>query len=175
VVEDASEGNLDAEAFNVASDQEDEIEQRLRQFETRSAPKVEEQNKPTNSLSQKTLEDLLFAGKIEKEFNIAGNKYHLSTLTSKEHNSVVRELYNFGDAADLFIIKSLTLAVALKSINGVKLENITVDGEFDSELYRRKEIIESLQMTVVEQLYTNYSTMTEASTKLVQGEELKNS
>lgn len=189
VVEDVS-GDPEMEESQVVehvveADEEevDELEERLRQFETGSRKSYGDEttaapysNAPIKSkMSKKTLEDLLFAGRVNKEFTIASNKYALSTLTNKEHNMVVKELYNLGDSTDVLIIKTLTLALALKSINNVSLDDIEVDGTFDSDLYRRKEIVDNLQLTVVERIYELYSGMVEESQKLVQGEDLKNS
>lgn len=156
----------------------DDIDARLKQFEAGNSPAptaVSASAPSKSSVPKKTLESLLFAGRIERDFEIAGNTYSLTTLTNKEHTSVVKELYNFGEAADLLVIKSLTLALSLKRINNIDLGDVEVDGVFDSEMYRRKEIIDSLQQAVVEKLYSNYSAMVEESEKLVSGEELKKS
>lgn len=186
VVEDASGDTEYSQAelevsqdYQHTNDEVDDIEERLKQFE-KSTPKHTKQDlhseiKEVKKAPKQKLESLLFAGRIEQDFELAGTKYTISTLTNKEHNSVIRELYSFGDAADLFVIKSLTLALALKSINGIDLDDIEIDGDFENDLYRRKEIVDNLQMTVVEKLYENYSTMRQASTKMVQGEDLKNS
>lgn len=158
----------------------DDIDEKLKQFETSSKTHAETSNQTqhssqTKAPAKKTLESLLFAGKVEREFEFANNKYKMSTLTNKEYNLVIKELYHFGDAAELFVIKTLTLALALKSINGTSLDDIEIDGTFDSDLYRRKEIIDNLQTSVVEKLYELYSGMVEESDKLVSGEELKKS
>jgi len=187
VVEDVS-GDPEMEESQVFQQEDvdeevDPLEERLRQFETGAQKSYSQPSTPApysnttvkSKMSKKTLEDLLFAGRVQKEFVLAGNKYELSTLTNKEHNMVVKELYGLGDSTDVLIIKTLTMALALKSINGVSLNEIEVDGTFDSDLYRRKEIVDNLQLTVVEKMYELYSDMVEESQKLVQGEDLKNS
>lgn len=190
VVSDETESNgqhtRPPQAREIAPGGFDDLDDRLKQFEAgpsdysikpdivdQPIEAVEKSPAVSNKLPQKTLEELLFAGRVKTEFSIAGNKYVIATLTNKEQNYVITEMYGFGDAADLFVIKSLTLAMALKSINGVDIGDILMDGEFKSDVYQRKEVIDNLQVSIVEKLYDNYSKMISEGNRLVLGEDLK--
>ena len=59
-----------------------------------STPSIE----PTN---KKMLESLIFLGRITKEVNVGKFKFSIATLTHREHNLLMQELYKFGDGADL--------------------------------------------------------------------------
>lgn len=179
IVEDESDNttnhSVDASSFEYNSEdegntEEDDLDEKLRQFEY-SAKKEDPKPKGRN----KTLESILFAGKVEKDFVVAGNTYSLRTLTNKEYSSIVKTLYNFGDSADLLMIKTHSLAIALRKINGIELSDIEIEGHYNDEAEKRREIIDNLQQSIVEKLYSFYTEMVEESDKLVSGEELKKS
>ena len=76
--------------------------------------------------SRKKLEQILFLGKLTRNINIAGAEIVISTLSNREHTDMVKELYRFGESADLLTIRVLALANAVKSINGTLLENVPI-------------------------------------------------
>lgn len=167
-----------------SSNEETEIDEHLRQFEAPSQPP--RQDSASNALPdktaipvpvdpKKTLESLIFTGRMEKDVEIFDNTYRVTTLSHKEHNYIVKALYNFGDTSDLFTIRVLTLASALKSINDVLLDDIEVPGDFESVFDRKKEIIDNLQLSVVEKLYDEYSGLIEEGDKLISEKEIKKS
>jgi len=123
-------------------------------------------------------ESLLFLGKITKDVTIVGHKYSLSTLTAKEHNQMMKELYNIADAADLFTIRSYTLGNALKAIDDVTVdsmdafENETFD-MFVNKFMRRVAIVDNMQLSIVEKLYNEYNTLLQEADSIINGQLIK--
>jgi hypothetical protein len=161
----------------------DTVDQRLAEFEAPStlenAPEdvaVEFKMPPRqNSETQKkTLESLIFMGRHSKEVEIADHKFEISTLTHKEHNNIVKELMTFGDAADLFTIRVLTLAYAVKSIDDVSLDDLDIGGDFENDYHKRTTIIDNLQLALVERLNAEYEKMVEEAESVVYHEAIKN-
>lgn len=156
------------------------IEEQIKRFEGASehagppmGPPVQiDAPKPPNPNKAK-LESILFIGRLTRDVDIDGHKFVLSTLTNKEHNMMVKELYKFGDGADLFTIRVLTLANALKSIDDVSLNDIDVDGEFENDFYRRMAILDNMQLAIIEKLYDEYSELVGEEENLSESEEVK--
>jgi hypothetical protein len=116
-------------------------------------------------------------GRLNKTVEIAGQQFEIGTLTNREQNEMLKELYNFGDGADLFAIRVLSLANALKTINGVKLDDLDVfseeEDQFTSSYKRRQAIIDNLQLVLVERLYNEYNTLVGENEALISGTDLK--
>ncbi len=123
---------------------------------------------------QKALEKLIFMGRHSKEVDFAGHKFEISTLSHKENNDIVGELMNFGEAADLFTIRVLTLAYALRKIDGSPLDEIDVIGGFDSDFHKRMSIIDNLQLSLVERLHAEYEKLVKEADDVIYGETIKN-
>ncbi|KKL98110.1 hypothetical protein LCGC14_1827710 [marine sediment metagenome] len=133
------------------------IDDRLAQFETPAEePTVTEYPLPPKKSISKTLEKLIFIGKTTEEVEIDGIKFELSTLTNKEHGEIVKAMYRFSEAADLFTVRVLTLANALKKIDGLSIEDIEIEGDFEDNFHKRMSIIDYLQLSVVEELFDKY-------------------
>lgn len=148
------------------------LEERISQFEAPAAPPVQAvETKPVS----KDLEKLIFIGRVTSEVDISGSKFELGTLLNKEQDEIVKMLYTFTNPGDLFAVRSLTLAHALKSVDGMSLDDIQVGGDFESDFKRRVEIINCLQVSVVEQLFTEYEKLLGNVDKSVEGDEIKNS
>ena len=124
------------------------------------------------------LESLIFLGKISDEVEISGFKFDISTLTHREHNLLMQELYKFGDGADLFTIRTLTMAHAVKKVNGKLLEEFVLEPEqedlLETNFDKKLAIIDSMQMTVVEKLFDAYTELTNKSDSSLDGEKVKN-
>ena len=141
-----------------------------------SAPVVFETSMPPIKKELKgNLENLIFLGKVEKEIELAGVKFEISTLTHAEHNLLMKQIYTFGSEADMIIVRTLTLAQALRKIDGVPVESIDIDQEFDSVYKKKIFIVERMQMSLVDKLYDVYNTLVSDSDDLLEGKEIKNS
>ena len=167
--------------------EDDELDRKLAEFEgvdntpptidtpPKDAPTTYNAPKKQSSEEQKkVLESLIFMGRHTKNIEIADHKFEISTLTHKEHNNIVKELMTFGDAADLFTIRILTLAYAIRSIDGIPLGDFDIGGEFESEYHKRTTIVDSLQLALVEKLHDAYEEMVEEAESVVYHEAVKN-
>lgn len=123
---------------------------------------------------QESLEELIFMGRQTKEIELAGHKFELSTLTHREHHQMVREVMDISNDADIFVIRIFTLALAIRSIDGKKLSDISVDGKFDSEYHKNIAIIDHLQLKMVERLYEEYESLVKDTNENVFGDNIKN-
>ena len=162
VVDDATdENNIDAE---------------LAQFSAPSIINTINIPKPPSEKISKALEDLIFIGRLTEEIEIDEAKFEISTMTNKEHNQVIKQMYKFSEASDLFTMRSLTLANALRKINSVALEDIDIGKEFETAYLKRLAIVEHLQLSVVEKLYEAYEKLVGVEDETnKETEELKNS
>jgi hypothetical protein len=123
--------------------------------------------------TKKTLEKLIFMGRYSKEIEFADHKFELSTLTHKENNEIIKELIKFGDAANLFTVRVLTLSSALKKIDGVSLDDLEFSGDFENDFYRRMAIIDNMQVSLVERIHNAYEEMVKEAETVVYHENVK--
>jgi hypothetical protein len=146
------------------------------QEEKASEATVVEPIQPPESPQRKIFEDLIFLGSISDVVEIQGHKFKISTLTHRENNSLMREVYKFGGEADLFIIRTLTLAQCVRSVDDVPLEQLEVDGEFGSDYEKKLAILDSMQNSVIEELFDFYTKLDETGKKNIKddGEKIKN-
>lgn len=118
------------------------------------------------------IEKLLFLGRGEKEIDVFGMKFVLITLTNKESSEIMREVYKLTNANDISIIRTLTLAQAIKSIDGILIDDIELGQKFESPLEKRKAIVETMQLSVINKIMDEYDALqNEVST--VNDEEIK--
>jgi hypothetical protein len=110
------------------------------------------------------LEELLFLGKTTKMVEIAGHTFELSTLTHREHTNLARVI-GTTDNVSIFDARALTLAVAIRKIDGLEL------GTFEE----RREFIDGMQLKVIEKLFGEYNDLDQESSASISGESLKKS
>ena len=183
VVDDATQ-NIDERLEKFGAPQQESLSERplmppaqtLEQAREAFAFKAPESPKKVED--RKKLESILFLGRLTKIVDFAGHKFEVSTLTNREQNDIVRELYGFSEGADLFIIRTLTLANALKSIDGIKLDDMDVyseeeESQFTSKYNRRKDIVDNMQLSVVEKVYEEYTNLLKESDALITGDAIK--
>jgi len=130
----------------------------------------------TNTDSKVTdmLESLLFLGRVSKTVEIDNMKFEISTLTQKENTVLVKGIYGLaGDSSDLFTIRTITLPYVIKSINNTPLEDLPVEGEFETVYDKKLAIVEQMQRSVVEKLHDEYISLTEESDGIINGEKIK--
>jgi len=178
IVDDPTEERVDEMPMH------DDLDDHLSQFEKPKSPVPQysdnsaqfpiPEGKPVDK--SRTLENLIFMGRATKEVEIMGHKFELSTMTHREHSQVVKMMYSFGDAADLFTIRILTLANALRSVDDVDINEIHIDGEFESDYHRRMSIVDNIQLAIVSKLHDEYEQLVEDSNTLLEdGDEIKKS
>lgn len=128
------------------------------------------------------LEALLFAGRATRKVEISGLKFEISTLTQKENSDLVKELYKASDGADLFIIRAITMAYAIKSVNGVPFDEVPLgsiqeEAQFETALDKKLYLLEKMQKNVVEKLHDEYIDLVDKSEVILEkdsGQALKN-
>lgn len=137
--------------------------------------KVVEPIKAPETTNKNILESLIFLGSSSKDVDIGGHKFKISTLTHREHNHLMKELYKFGEGADLFTLRTLTLAFALKTVDNTPLENMALPDEEQLTPFAKKlAIIDSMQMNVIAKLYNEYNDLLKDVDSKVNGPEIKN-
>lgn len=129
----------------------------------------EPQPKKRNSL----LEKLIFLGKVEKEIEIDGIKFVISTLTNKDNMEITKEVYNGTDQVDFTAIRTMTLAQSIKSIDGIPIDQIQIDANFSSSLYKRKAIVDLMQLTIINRIMEEYDKLRDESEQISNNEEIK--
>jgi len=162
------------EEQNFIIDDLSDVDQRLAAFEGARQTQPQPVVKPkADAESQKKLENLIFMGKYSKEVEVAGHKFEFCTLTHRENNEIVVKLMSVGEAADIFIVRALTLAHTIKKIDGVSLDTFDIEGEFENALARRTAIIDQMQLSLVERLYATYEELVKESSEVVYGDKIK--
>ena len=125
---------------------------------------------PEQQEQKRRLEKLIFTGRQLKVVDILEHKFELSTVTNKEHQEMVKGL---GDNVDLFKIRSLTLANALRTIDGIRLDDLTNKDNDLTDFLRRVDIIDNLQLALVEKLYEEYNNLLKENDTLISGASIK--
>ena len=69
---------------------------------------------------RKIFEDLIFVGKIDKEFDAYGRKWLLATLTTEEQIDATASTGNLDTISRVNAIKMQILSKSLKSVDGHK-------------------------------------------------------
>lgn len=124
---------------------------------------------------KKKLEKIIFMGRHSKIVKVAEHEFEMSTITHRENNEIMTRLMRIGEAADLFTIRVLTLAFALRAIDGIKINLIDIEGTFSTDLDHNVALIDNMQLGMVERLYAAYEELVKESDQLVYGEAIKNS
>lgn len=168
VVEDFSDSDL--KEFEKEAEPKTE-EFKVAQEEVRPAPELTDDQKAKRAL----LEDLIFNGRMSREVEIANKKYTIKTLTSKEHNTLMKKLMSIGDAADLLTVRNTTLAIALEKINDYSLDYFVDEVAQKDSFDQKIDIVSSMQLSIIERLWKEYNKLLVENNELVSGEELKKS
>jgi hypothetical protein len=121
---------------------------------------------------KKKMEDVLFMGRTAQIVEVVGHKFELSTLTHKEYNTLIKELGK-KETANTFDIRTCTLAFALRSIDGIKLEDLPTEMEYASVIDKRVDLIDNMQLKVIERLFAEYDKLSTEADKLVAADNLK--
>jgi hypothetical protein len=95
---------------------------------------------------RKIFEELIFVGRIEKEFDLYGHKWLLSTLTTEEQVEATASTGGFDNISRVNAIKMQFLSKALKSVDGHKMLDA-------NESY---ELLGKMQYPVLNSLFEKY-------------------
>jgi hypothetical protein len=114
---------------------------------------------------RKIFEDLIFVGRIEKEFDLYGRKWLLATLTTEEQVEATSVTGNFDTISRVNAIKMQILCRALKSIDGNKFLDF-------NEAF---EVLGKMQYPVLNSLFNKYEDLQkDQDDSLKQLDEIKN-
>lgn len=120
------------------------------------------------------LEDLIFLGLMKKEIEIGSMTFEISTLSHDENTELMKSLYTIEGGADLFTIRTMTLAYAIRKINGIPFEEVDMDEEFEDPYDKKVAILNKMQKGVVEKIHDDFVDLAEESDNKLTGEEVKN-
>lgn len=95
---------------------------------------------------RKSLEDLIFIGRIDKTFNVFGKKWTLSTLTSSEQLEATSATDGFDTLSRVPALKIAILARSVKKVEDIELNDVKENSEF----------IGKLQMPLINELFSKY-------------------
>lgn len=133
-----------------------------------------EEAKDIDVLALKDLKSLIYLGRLSETLNIDGFSFEISTLTTAQQRDVMTSIMSDENTTQRMLdIKPLTLSYSIRSINGVKLEDICDDDSITDIESRRLNVVMSLQSTLVERLYVEYDNLVTRSGKNVGIEDLK--
>ena len=133
-----------------------------------------EEAKDIDVLALKDLKSLIYLGRLSETLNIDGFSFEISTLTTAQQRDVMTSIMSDENTTQRMLdIKPLTLSYSIRSINGVKLEDICDDDSITELESRRLNVVMSLQSTLVERLYVEYDNLVTRSGKNVGIEDLK--
>ncbi len=122
----------------------------------------------------KDLRELIFLGHSVEVVEFGGFKFEISTLGSKEKRELVIALGLKGSRDLAAHIRNETMGFAVRTINGVPLENLYElyggDDEKADTYTKRIFVIESLQSNLVEALFKVYEKLVDESDKVLSPE-----
>jgi hypothetical protein len=133
----------------------------------------ESDDNSSKSLNLSNLKDLIFLGRLQREVEIGGYKFFLTTLNTKEQRVVMQKIMVVDDVTRLLDAKPVTLAFALKTVNDVNLEDICEDENLEDSFDKRISVIMSLQVGLIESLFKAYEELIEESSKTFEVDDLK--
>jgi hypothetical protein len=132
-----------------------------------------QEEKNENMLDLKDLKNLVFLGKLREIIDIAGYKFVVSTLTTKQQKEIMQTIMQFDKVDRLLDLKPVTVSYSVESVNGVSLEDLCEDDELEDIRDKKLAVILSLQSSVVERLYQVYEGLVKTSNKEIGLEGLK--
>lgn len=145
-----------------------------------------ENNNFDNTIKKMENEDLLnkllFTGKTSKKVVIADLEFELQTLTEKDSRDVFAVLLSFSDEKRLPIIKGVTLAKSISSINGVNFsqfakELLEKEGSKVDDLAianKKNEVVLMMQTSITSKLFEEYEELSREAKDSISVEKIKN-
>jgi|GEM_PF-4953351 len=113
-----------------------------------------------HSFENRKIEDLVLLGRVERQFEIAGNKISLQTLTAVHNIDIVQDISQFSEGTRLAASIIGTMVRAIRTINGKKLY-AEDESEYDIAKFRNineaKLWLLSMQQTTINAIYREYA------------------
>jgi len=114
-------------------------------------------------LSLNNLRELIFLGEMRDSVEIAGFKFEITTLTTRQQRDVMRTVMKFDQVDRILDMKPVTVSYVVKTINGVPIEDLCDDDTIEEIEDRRLAVVMNMQSTVIERLYQAYDKLVVAS------------
>jgi hypothetical protein len=130
---------------------------------------IAESSKPVVK-NQKSLEALLFLGRLEKNINISGFNFKLQSITNREQKDIIAHLTKAPDEEKMFVLRTLTLSLSVREINDTPIDEFIGSDSLEG----RVEFFNELSSNLVDQLFKTYTQLLEESEKSLKAEEIKN-
>jgi|14_taG_2_1085336.scaffolds.fasta_scaffold145595_1 hypothetical protein len=146
--------------------------ERMSEMEKLAAGSQEESEDAPKKLKLSSLKDLIFLGKLTKKELINGFLFEVSTLSISEQKLIMKNIMKSEEVDRLLDIKPLTMSYALRTINGVPLEDLSDNEDLPVE-QRRLNVVLNMQISLVERLHRIHEELVAESSKEVGLEELK--
>ena len=144
-----------------------------------SSTKKEDKNDDKESVEEGSsepayLRNLIFLGKCKKQVSFKGYTFEIETLTADEQRRLLRRIMDIDDVGRVLEVKPITLAYAVKRVNGVTIESL-YDGDDDSLDVEEKKIsvLMKMQATLIDTLNKEYEGLVKTSSESFNLEDLK--
>ncbi|AEO93441.1 gp181 [Bacillus phage G] len=95
---------------------------------------------------RKSLEDLVFVGRIEESFKVYGNDFVLTTLTSSEQLSATAATDRYDNLSRVNALKIEILARSMKKVGDIEL----------NDLQETLDFVGTMQMPMINELFGKY-------------------
>jgi len=133
-----------------------------------------EQKKEEKKMSIKTLKDLIFLGRVEKNVICGDCSFLMKSLTAEDQKIMVAKVIKLPDDLRLLNAKIISIAFAIDKVNGTPLEDLAEESEEYLDIYDKKiSVIKNLQLSVVNKLFKNYEELLEESNSQIEIDEVK--
>ncbi len=117
----------------------------------------------------KGLEDLIFLGASNREISLGDFTFTLSTLSTKEQETVFKNALKVPEQERLILFKRGMLSLSIKKINGKLLSSYLEEDSYEE----RMNLISGIQQSVFDLLFSELEKLTEESSKLLTADNLK--
>ena len=119
------------------------------------------------------LKSLVFLGRLSEVVDIAGYKFVVTTLTTKQQRDIMQTVMKADQVERIIEIKPVTVSHVIETINGVPLEELCPDDSIEDLADRRLEVVLNLQTNVIEKVYQVYEKLVKTSNEELGLDDLK--
>lgn len=113
------------------------------------------------------LKNLILLGKLVEVVNIAGFRFKLSTLSTKEQSQIMKTLMKSDEIDRVLHSKAIAVSYCIKEINSVPLSELSLEHEGETDEERKTSFVMEMQATLVDKIFTEYEKLVERSNQEV--------
>jgi len=128
---------------------------------------------PSKKMTIKNLKDLIFLGRIERDVACGECSFSMKSITAEDQRNMIAKVIKLPDDLRLLNAKIISLAFSVDRVNGVPLEDIAEEGDFEDDFDKKISVIKNLQISVVNKLFKNYEEIIEESNSQIEITEVK--